>query len=71
MLAGSRAERVRMWLRSLFPRRWNLVKRYPRLAASPFYPLCYVLIDLDRAWHLLVIRTSLRKINAHETEKSA
>jgi hypothetical protein len=60
MLARSRAERARMWLRSLFPRRWNLVKRYPRLAASPFYPLCYLLINLDRAWHVLVLRASLR-----------
>lgn len=55
-LARSRAERLRMWLRSFFPRRWNLVKRYPRLAASPFFPLCYVLINLDRAWHILVAR---------------
>ena len=74
MLARSRAERARMWLRSFFPRRWNLVKRYPRLAASPFYPLCYLLINLDRAWHLLVLRTSLRigtRMNADKTEKSA
>ncbi|HLF26091.1 MAG TPA: nucleotidyltransferase family protein [Anaerolineae bacterium] len=53
LLARSRVERIRMWLRSLFPRRWNLVKRYPRLAASPLYPMCYVLINLDRAWHIL------------------
>jgi len=55
-LARSRAERARMWLRSLFPRRWNLVKRYPRLAASPLYPLCYLLINLDRAWHMATAR---------------
>lgn len=61
MLTGSRAERARMWLRSLFPRRWNLVKRYPRLAVSPFYPLCYVLINLDRAWHILKMRLVRRK----------
>lgn len=53
-LARSRREQARMWLRSLFPRRWNLVKRYPRLAASPLYPLCYLLINLDRAWHMLL-----------------
>ena len=51
LLARSRGEQFGMWLRSLFPRRWNLMKRYPRLAASPFYPLCYILINLDRAWH--------------------
>jgi len=61
LLARSRFERFRMWLRSLFPRRWNLVKRYPRLAASPLYPLCYVLINLDRAWHILQIRAARRK----------
>jgi hypothetical protein len=56
LLARSRLERLQMWLRSLFPRRWNLVKRYPRLAASPFFPLCYALINLDRAWHILKAR---------------
>jgi len=58
LLARSRAERLAMWLRSLFPRRWNLVKRYPRLAASPFFPLCYVLINLDRAAHVLKLRSA-------------
>ncbi len=61
LLARSRAERLHMLLRSLFPRRWNLVKRYPRLAASPFYPLCYLLINLDRAWHIFKIRLAHRK----------
>lgn len=56
LLARSRSERLKMWLRSLFPRRWNLVKRYPRLAASPLYPLCYVLINFDRAWHIFRIK---------------
>jgi hypothetical protein len=60
-LARSPIERLKMWLRSIFPRRWNLVKRYPRLAASPFYPLCYVLINLDRAWHILQARR-LRRV---------
>jgi len=55
-LTQSPGERIRMWLRSLFPRRWNLTNRYPRLAASPFYPLCYVLINLDRLWHLARLR---------------
>jgi hypothetical protein len=53
LLARSRRERAQMWLRSLFPRRWNLVKRYPRLAASPLFPLCYVLLNLDRLRHVL------------------
>ncbi|MGH2593309.1 MAG: nucleotidyltransferase family protein [Anaerolineae bacterium] len=61
LLARSRFEQFQMWMRSLFPRRWNLVKRYPRLAASPLYPLCYVLINLDRAWHILQIRAARRK----------
>ncbi|HEY4688360.1 MAG TPA: nucleotidyltransferase family protein [Anaerolineae bacterium] len=56
LLARSRGERVRMWLRSFFPRRWNLVKRYPRLAASPLFPLCYVLINLDRARNMFRVR---------------
>jgi hypothetical protein len=53
MLARSRRERVLMWLRSLFPRRWNLAHRYPRLAATPFWPLCYAIINGDRLWHVL------------------
>jgi hypothetical protein len=53
MLARSRRERVLMWLRSLFPRRWNLAHRYPRLVAAPFWPLCYVIINADRLWHLI------------------
>jgi len=60
LLARSRGERIRMWLRSFFPRRWNLVKRYPRLAASPFFPVCYVLINVDRAWHVLRNRLPTR-----------
>ena len=51
-LALSRADEARFWLRSLFPRRWNLSKRYPRLVATPFWPLCYLLLNGDRAWHL-------------------
>lgn len=52
VLARSRGERVRMALRSLFPRRWNLSQRYPRLVATPFWPLCYALINMDRLRHL-------------------
>lgn len=51
-LALSRADEARFWLRSFFPRRWNLSKRYPRLVATPFWPLCYVLLNGDRVWHL-------------------
>ena len=53
MLAESPAETTRALGAALLPPRWNLMKRYPRLAASRFYPLCYVLINADRAWHLL------------------
>jgi hypothetical protein len=52
-LALSRADEARFWLRSCFPRRWNLSKRYPRLVETPFWPLGYLLINVDRAWHLL------------------
>ena len=52
-LALSRADEMRFWWRSFFPRRWNLSKRYPRLVATPFWPLGYVLINLDRMWHLV------------------
>jgi len=51
-LALSRTDEMRFWLRSFFPRRWNLSKRYPRLVATPFWPLSYLLINLDRARHL-------------------
>ena len=48
LLATSHRETGRAVLRSLLPPRWNLVKRYPRLAASPFYPICYLLLNVDR-----------------------
>ena len=51
-LALSRVDEARFWLRSFFPRRWNLSKRYPRLVATPFWPLCYLLLNGDRAWHV-------------------
>jgi len=51
-LALSRADEARFWLRSFFPRRWNLSKRYPRLVATPFWPLCYLLLNGDRVWHM-------------------
>lgn len=52
-LARSRLDIVHFWLRSFFPRRFNLAKRYPRLVETPFWPLAYVLINLDRLNHLL------------------
>ena len=51
-LALSRADEARFWLRSFFPRRWNLSKRYPRLVATPLWPICYLLLNGDRMWHL-------------------
>lgn len=57
-LSRSRLEIARFWLRSLFPRRWNFYKRYPRLTETPLWPLAYLLINLDRAWHLLLKRLS-------------
>ncbi|MBI1801203.1 MAG: nucleotidyltransferase family protein [Chloroflexi bacterium] len=52
LLAETRWETARALTASLLPPRWNLMKRYPRLAASPLYPLCYVLLNLDRVWHV-------------------
>lgn len=52
-LALSRSDKTRFWLRSFFPRRWNLAKRYPRLTETPLWPLGYVLINGDRVAHVL------------------
>ena len=52
LLAASPSETARALTTSLLPPRWNLMKRYPRLAASPFFPLCYLLLNADRAWHI-------------------
>ncbi len=52
-LSRSRADMARFWLRSFFPRRFNLAKRYPRLVETPFWPLAYVLINLDRLGHMV------------------
>ena len=52
-LARSRQDMVRFWLRSFFPRRYNLAKRYPRLVETPFWWLGYLLINLDRVWHMM------------------
>jgi hypothetical protein len=52
-LARSRLDMVRFWLRSFFPRRYNLAKRYPRLVETPFWWLGYLLINLDRVWHMV------------------
>lgn len=62
-LARSEIEYGGMLMRSLFPRRWNLTQRYPRLAASRFWPACYVLLNADRAWHI-VSQSGLR-VRAH------
>ncbi|MCB8972583.1 MAG: nucleotidyltransferase family protein [Ardenticatenaceae bacterium] len=51
-LARSRLDMVRFWLRSFFPRRYNLAKRYPKLVETPFWWLGYLLINLDRVWHM-------------------
>ncbi len=52
-LARSRLDMVRFWLRSFFPRRYNLAKRYPKLVETPFWWLGYLLINLDRVWHMV------------------
>lgn len=52
-LARHRRDRLAFWLRSFFPRRWNLSKRYPRLTQTPFWPLGYVLLNADRVRHML------------------
>lgn len=49
LLSERSSERWQALRTSLLPPRWNLMKRYPRLAASPFYPLCYVLLNVDRS----------------------
>jgi hypothetical protein len=51
-LSRSTGDRLRFWLRSLFPRRWNLAKRYPRLVETPFWPIGYLLINVDRLYHV-------------------
>jgi hypothetical protein len=52
-LARSRLDIVRFWLRSFFPRRYNLAKRYPKLVETPFWWLGYLLINFDRVWHMV------------------
>ncbi|MEZ4590317.1 MAG: nucleotidyltransferase family protein [Chloroflexota bacterium] len=52
-LARSRLDMARFWLRSFFPRRYNLAKRYPKLVETPFWWLGYLLINLDRVWHMV------------------
>jgi hypothetical protein len=60
VLARSPRERIRMVLRSLFPRRWNLATRYPKLVATPIWPLCYVLINASRVRHFIFRRARSR-----------
>lgn len=52
-LSRSRLDMVRFWLRSFFPRRFNLAKRYPRLVETPLWPLAYLLLNGDRLRHML------------------
>lgn len=52
-LARSKMDIVRFWLRSFFPRRYNLAKRYPILVETAVWPLAYLLLNLDRVVHLV------------------
>ena len=52
-LARSRLDIGRFWLRSFFPRRYNLAKRYPKLVETPVWWLGYLLINLDRVRHMV------------------
>ena len=52
-LARSRLDMLRFWLRSFFPRRYNLAKRYPKLVETPVWPLAYLLLNSDRVIQLL------------------
>jgi hypothetical protein len=52
-LSNSPYDRARFWLRSLFPRRWNLSKRYPRLVETPFWMAGYLLLNVDRLAHIV------------------
>ena len=52
-LSNSPYDRVRFWMRSLLPRRWNLSKRYPRLVETPFWMAGYVLLNVDRLYHVI------------------
>jgi hypothetical protein len=52
-LARSRLDMLRFWLRSFFPRRYNLAKRYPILVETPVWPVAYLLLNSDRVIQLL------------------
>ena len=52
-LSLSRYDQARFWLRSIFPRRWNLTKRYPRLVKTPFWMVGYLLLNVDRIFHII------------------
>lgn len=52
-LSLSPYDRIRFWMRSLLPRRWNLSKRYPRLVDTPFWIAGYVLLNIDRLYHVV------------------
>ena len=51
-LSRSRLDMARFWLRSFFPRRYNLAKRYPKLVETPFWPLAYLLLNSNRVIQL-------------------
>ena len=69
-LARSPRERLHMLWRSVFPRRWNLTKRYPRLIATPFWPLCYLLLNVDRLGHVICIGGGVGIAAAHPVAKA-
>jgi hypothetical protein len=52
-LSNSSYDRAHFWVRSLFPRRWNLSKRYPRLVETPFWMTGYILLNADRLVHIV------------------
>jgi hypothetical protein len=51
-LARFQLDLASFWLRSFFPRRYNLAKRYPKLVETAFWPLAYLLINIDRLRHM-------------------
>ncbi|MAT97317.1 MAG: hypothetical protein CL608_09260 [Anaerolineaceae bacterium] len=61
-LSRSRLDMVSFWLRSFFPRRFNLTKRYPKLVETPFWPLAYLLLNGDRLRHILRKILTLRSL---------
>lgn len=49
LLSRSSADKSRTYFRLFFPPRWHFrMNKYPRLVASRFWPLCYLLINGER-----------------------